>query len=136
MRIRGVLWLVLLTVSSVIRLGAHHPIGSVYDEHQTVSIVGDVQRVLYQVPHPLVHVVAEDDRGRARTWAVELGAENQLTGFAVNHAALRPGDRIIVCGYPGHDPGVYRLHMLTLRRFSDGSSVASEYRQASQCESR
>ena len=92
-------------------------------------------RVLHQVPHPSVHLAVEDDWGSTRTWAVELDAEHELTGSALNRAALRPGDRIAVCGNPGRDPGEYMLRMLTLERLSDGWSVASEHRPTSQCES-
>ena len=127
--------LFVLAVSSVVHLTAHHPMGRVYDQQRTMTIEGDVGRVLHQVPHPLLHLVVEDDQGTTRTWAVELDAANQLTGSAVSQFVLGPGDRIMVCGNPGRDPGEYRLHMLTLTRLSDGWSVASEHRPASQCES-
>ncbi|MEE9178692.1 MAG: DUF6152 family protein [Acidimicrobiia bacterium] len=132
----GIVWvLVGLTVSSVVHLTAHHPMGRVYDQQRTMTIEGDVGRVLHVVPHPRLHLVVEDDQGTMRTWAVELDAANQLTGSAVSQAVLGLGDRIMVCGNPGRDPGEYRLHMLTLTRLSDGWSVASEHRPASQCES-
>ena len=69
-----ILVLVGLSVSSVMRLGAHHAIGRFYDEHRTITIEGPVGRVLHKAPHPLVHLAVEDDWGSTRTWAVELDA--------------------------------------------------------------
>ena len=135
MRHRMVMLLVGLAVASGVRLGAHHALGRVYDLHRTITVEGTVGRVLNQVPHSLVHLIVEDDRGNPRTWAVELDAAHQLTSLAVNQVALRTGDRITVCGNPGRDPGGYRLHMLTLERLSDEWSVASEHRPIAQCAS-
>ena len=64
-----VLVLVGLAVSSVVRLGAHHAIGRFYDERRTITIEGDVERVLHQVPHSSVHLAwrtteAARERGR------------------------------------------------------------------------
>jgi hypothetical protein len=51
-------------------------------------------------------------------------------GSPWSHAATvadPAGDRIIVCGYPGLDPGVYRLHMLTLKPLTmEGQTLSSD----------
>jgi len=135
MKSTSVVLLVGLAGSSVVQLGAHHAIGGVYDEHRTMTIEGAVGRVLNHDPHPLVHLVVDDHDAGIRTWAVELDAASQLASWAVTQAPLRQGDSITVCGHPGRDPGMYMLRLLTLKRPSDGRSVASERRQASQCES-
>ena len=135
MRSKSVLLLVGLAGSSVVQLGAHHAIGGVYDEHRTMTIEGAVGSVLNHDPHPLVHLIVDDPDAGSRTWAVERDAASQLASWAVKQAPLRQGDSITVCGHPGRDPGMYMLRLLTLKRLSDGGSVASEHRSASECAS-
>ena len=100
-----------------------------------MTIEGAVGRVLHRDPHPLVHLIVDDHDAGSRTWAVELDAASQLASWAVKQAPLRQGDSITVCGNPGRDPEMYMLRLLTLKRLSDGRSVASEHRPASQCAS-
>ena len=121
-----VMLVVAMAVGSAMGIGAHHSVATVYDESRTMTLEGEIGRFLNYQPHALLHLVVRDNRGRPRTWAVEFA--NKLSSSDMSQAALRPGDRIAVCGNPGRDPGAYRLRMLTLRRPSDGLALRSEQR--------
>ena len=118
--------LVGLAVGSAMGVSAHHSVAKMYDENRTMTIEGEVTHFLDNSPHALVHLVVQGDRGRPRTWAVEFDDPDKLSSSGGTHEALRPGDRIAVCGNPGRDPGEYRLRMLALERPSDGLSMRSE----------
>ncbi len=128
MKRRVVLLAVAVAVGSAMGVGAHHSVATVYDESRTMMLEGEIERVLNLQPHAWLHLVVRGSRGRTRTWAVEFGTASKLSSSGVSQVALRPGDRITVCGNPGRDPGAYRLRMLTLRRPSDGLSLWSEQR--------
>ncbi len=123
---RVVLLVVAVAVGSAMGVGAHHSVATVYDESRTMTLEGEIGRFLNSQPHALLHLVVRGGRGRTRTWAVEFDTASKLSSSGVSQAALRPGDRITVCGHPGRDPGAYRLRMLTLRRPSDGLSLRRE----------
>ena len=119
---------VTVAVGSAMGVGAHHSVATVYDESRTMTLEGEIGRFLNHQPHALLHLVVRGGRGRTRTWAVEFDTADRLISSGVSREALRPGDRITVCGNPGRDPGAYRLRMLTLRQPSDGLSLWSEQR--------
>ena len=128
MKRRVVTLAVAVAVGSVMGVGAHHSVATVYDESRTMTLEGKIGRFLDNQPHALLHLSVRGGRGRTRTWAVEFDTANKLSSSRVSQAALRLGDRITVCGNPGRDPGTYRLRMLLLRRPSDGLSLRSEQR--------
>ncbi len=128
MKRRVVRLAVAVAVGSAMGVGAHHSVATVYDESRTMMLEGEIERVLNLQPHAWLHLVVAGGRGRTRTWAVEFDTASKLSSSGVSQAALRPGDRITICGNPGRDPGAYRLRMLTLRRPSDGLSIWSEPR--------
>jgi len=115
-------WLAALGALSVVPVGAHHPIGAVYDEAQAVTIEGTVRRVAYRRPHLLVDLVVESRGGTTRTWAIEFDDLRLPHVGAVDRSTLEPGDHIMVCGNPGRDPGEFKLRMLVLER-DDGMSL-------------
>lgn len=117
-------WLAALGVLSAAHVAAHHPLSSVYDEGQAVTVEGMVTRVAYQKPHPVVDLVVQSQE-TTRTWAIEFDELRLPDGGAVGRSTLEPGDRITVCGNPGRDPGEYKLRMLVLQR-SDGLSLRSK----------
>ena len=114
---------VLLGVMAMASLVAHHSVTEIYDEGQTVTIVGTVERVVDRMPHPSVEIVVKQGASE-RTWAVEFEAASRLTGSAGEPPLLLPGELVTVCGNPGRDPGAYRLRMLALQR-PDGLSLRS-----------
>ena len=124
MRNRTVGSVLLLGVMAMSPLAAHHSAWDIYDEGQTMTIVGTVELVVDRMPHPSVELVVQGQGVHERTWAVEFDAAHRLTGSAGEPPLLLPGDRVTVCGNPGRDPGAHRLRMLALQR-RDGLSLRS-----------
>ena len=130
----SVMWLVAVGILCVVRVGAHHPVATVYDEKRTVTLEGEVRRLVDDGPHPVAHLVVRGDGDATRTWAVEFDSASEARQVGDGTASLRPGDHISVCGNPGRDPGQFRLRMLALERSSDGLRLRSGASlAASQC---
>lgn len=103
----------------------HHPVGQVYDESQTVTLEGKIVRLVYRNPHSLLHLQVVGQHGVERTWAIEWGGADRLRHAGVGPETLRPGDRVVVCGNPGWDPGQFRVWLLAMTRPGDGWSTAT-----------
>ena len=124
MKLRGLLLLVaLLVVTSGVPLFPHHAVGEVYDETQTVTLEGDIVRLVYRNPHSLIHLEVPGQRGVRHTWAIELRGVDRLRQRGQGEDRLQPGDHVIVCGNPGRDPGQFRLRLLALTRSAGGPSA-------------
>ncbi len=108
----------------------HHAIGEIYDEERTIVLDGEVEAFLFGNPHSVLHVRVRDDGGLARTWAVEWRAADRLSRAGVRGDALARGDAVTLCGYPGRDPGAYRLYLLNVARQAAGPEAGLETRAA------
>ncbi len=123
---RGCLLLIAVAVlATAVPVLPHHPVGQIYDESQTVTLEGEIVRLVYRNPHSLLHLQVADRGGVDHTWAIEWRGADRLRHRGVGPETLRPGDRVVVCGNPGRDPGQYRLWLLTLSRPEDGWSTAT-----------
>lgn len=116
-----IVWLVVALATPVF---AHHIITEVYDVKRTMTIEGQVDRLVLKNPHTFVHLSVVGDEGRTRTWAVELEGATRLQRQGIGGETFEIGDELTVCGNPGRDASQYRLLMLELRRPSDGLSVS------------
>ena len=105
---RVVLLVVAVAVGSAMGVGAHHSVATVYDESRTMTLEGEIERVLNLQPHAWLHLVVGGGRGPARTWAVEFDTASKLSSSGVSQAALLPGDRSTLWGHAGRDPGADR----------------------------
>ncbi|MCY4077864.1 MAG: DUF6152 family protein [Acidobacteria bacterium] len=109
--------------------GGHHAIGEIYDEERTIILDGEVEAFLFGNPHSVLHVRVVDDRGLARTWAVEWRAADRLSRAGVRGDALARGDAVTLCGHPGRDPGAYRLYLLNVARRAARGAAEPENRR-------
>lgn len=126
-----VVWVAALGTLSAAHVVAHHAVGTVYDEEQTVTIHGTVGGVVSERPHPVLHLVVAGQSGQTRMWAIEfddpaapISTRSTITS-TTQSSMLEPGDQVTVCGNPGRDPGAYRVRMLNLKR-SDGWLLRSD----------
>ena len=100
---------------------AHHSFAGSYFEDQNARIEGKLVEFDYRSPHSFVIVdVADSKTGEAVRWAVEWRSGARLGREGVTRETLKPGDRVIVIGHPGRNPGEHRLHMWGINRPSDG----------------
>jgi hypothetical protein len=99
---------------------AHHSFSATYDESKQAKIEGEVAQFLFRNPHSMVQVLAPDEGGEMRRWAIEWAGINALTGEGISRETLRIGDHVIVTGNPGRVPSDYRMRMLSIERPKDG----------------
>lgn len=99
---------------------AHHSFAATYDSSREATIEGEVAQFLFRNPHSMVQVLAPDDTGEIRRWAIEWAGVNVLTGEGISRETLRIGDRVVVRGNPGRVAADHRMRMLSIRRPSDG----------------
>ena len=110
-----------LTLAMTVPVESHHAVGEVYDETETLTLEGEIVKLVYRNPHSLIHLDVAGRSGAYHTWAVELRGVDRLRESGVDQGSLQPGDHVIVCGHPGRDPGQFRLRLLTLMRSPNAS---------------
>ena len=98
---------------------AHHSFTATYDETTEVSIEGQLVQFMFRNPHAFVHVLAADEDGAIRRWAIEWGAAGALNRQGVTRETLKAGDHVIITGNPSRNAVDHRILMRTLVRPDD-----------------
>ncbi len=115
----------LMLTLTVVLLGAgaaptaHHAVAATYRVDERITIEGEVVELGYRNPHSYLHINVIDGRQRVRRWAVIWGSRDSTRGAGVP-TVLRVGDRVVVTGSPGRDPGTFQILMTAIVRSSDG----------------
>jgi hypothetical protein len=118
---RYALSLMLVVAGAVIgSASAHHSFAATYESSRQAQLKGEVAQFLFRNPHSMVQVLAPDETGETRRWAIEWAGVNVLTGVGISRATLRIGDEVVVTGNPGRVPTDYRMRMLSIQRPLDG----------------
>lgn len=118
------LWLpvLLLAAAALTSLQAysHHSFAAVYDADASISIEGKVVQFLYRNPHSVLHVLAPDESGAEKRWAVEWQGATQLGAAGISQQTIRAGDPVVVTGHPGRIAAENRILMVEITRTTDG----------------
>src|SRR3984885_15811418 len=99
----------LVSVASVIFLTngppalAHHSFGSEFDMSKPVTLEGVVTRVDWENPHVHYYVDVAQPDGTVVNWACETGGPNRLVKRGWTRDSLKPGDKVVVHGFPAKD---------------------------------
>jgi uncharacterized protein DUF6152 len=110
--------LVLFTVAPAL---AHHTFVGTYFPGKTITIEGEVVQFLYRNPHSFIHVkVTDPETGAEVRYGVEWAAGGQLDRSGVSRETLKPGDHVVIVGYPARKADDHMLRMVTITRPSDG----------------
>src|SRR5262245_53023716 len=99
---------------------AHHSQNAQYDTTKQVKIEGTLVQFQFRNPHTFVQVEAPDEKGVTQRWSIEWGGAGQLTLQGVERNTLKYGDVVVITANPSRTPDDHKLHMVTLRRTSDG----------------
>jgi hypothetical protein len=99
---------------------AHHSQNAQYDTTKQVKIEGTLVQFQFRNPHTFVQVEAPDEKGVMQRWSIEWGGAGQLTLQGVERNTLKYGDVVVIIANPSRTPNDHKLHMVTLRRTSDG----------------
>jgi hypothetical protein len=99
---------------------AHHSQAAQYDTSKQVKIEGTLVQFQLRNPHAFIQVEAPDENGSLVRWSIEWGGVGQLNGQGVTRTTLKYGDMVVITAQPSRTPNDHKLHMLTLKRPSDG----------------
>lgn len=93
--------MMLLAASSTVF--AHHALGVEFDTAKTVTLTGQITRVVWSNPHVRVYIEVRDKSSKAENWEVDMGSPNMeaLRGLKVD--TFRPGDWVRVDAYPARN---------------------------------
>jgi len=100
-------------------IDAHHAISAIYDNSKPMTLRGTVTEFQFVNPHPLLIIDAPDDRGRARTWQLEMDNRFELVAIGMTADSFKKGDRVVVTGGPARSRS-NALYVLRLDREADG----------------
>src|SRR5436853_303241 len=117
--------LVSLSAVTLLTLGggqifAHHSASATYVQGKSVKIEGTLKEFIWRNPHSFMKVQAPDEKGEMQMWVIEGAAAAVFAEQGVTTNTLRPGDHVIVTGYPGRIEEDDRLLLLIVERRSSG----------------
>jgi hypothetical protein len=81
---------------------AHHA-AALYDRDHPVTLKGTVTEYLFVNPHVQIHFEATDESGNVLKWVAESAPPQRLYRAGWNTKSMKPGDPIIVIGFPMKD---------------------------------
>jgi hypothetical protein len=96
----------------------HHSFIATYEQDREITIEGEIAAFLFRNPHAFVHVLAPDESGDMRRWAVEWGAATALRD--VTRDTLKAGEHVVVIGNPGRNPSDHQIRLQSITRPADG----------------
>ena len=117
---RGTIAMVVGMLASSVSTYAHHSQAAQYDTSKQVRIEGTLVQFQFRNPHTFIQIEAPDETGKLVRWSIEWGGVGQLNGQGVTRTTLKYGDPVIITANPSRTPNDHKLHMLTLKRTSDG----------------
>lgn len=106
---------------------AHHAFSNEFDETKPITLEGVVTRIDWENPHVHYYVDVAQADGTVVNWSCETGGPNRLARRGWTHDTLKPGDRVIVHGFPAKDAS----HSADGRKvtFADGQPIGTEPKQ-------
>src|SRR5947207_15042609 len=105
MRIAIVAMLAVITVSSSVRLLAHHSFSAEFDVDKPIRVTGVVTKLEWTNPHAWFYVDVKDESGKVVNWGWELGSPNGLIRTGWTRNSLKIGTEVTVAGSRARDGG-------------------------------
>jgi hypothetical protein len=101
---RSLHWIVsFLLLAGALPALAHHSFSNEFDESNPVTLEGVVTRIDWENPHVHYYVDVAQPDGTLVNWACETGGPNRLAKRGWTRDTLKPGDKVIVHGFPAKD---------------------------------
>jgi hypothetical protein len=106
---------------------AHHAFSNEFDESKPITIEGVVTKIDWENPHVHYYVDVTQPDGMVVNWACETGGPNRLLKRGWTQNSLKPGDKVIVHGFPAKDAS----HAADGRKvtLADGRTIGEEPKQ-------
>ena len=105
--------------ASIVAMGGHHSISTVYDTSQEVTREGVIAEFHFINPHPFITMNVKTGDRDAQQWRLEMDNRSELADIGMTNQTLKQGDRIIVKGSPGRTQR-NSLYIRRLDRPADG----------------
>jgi Family of unknown function (DUF6152) len=123
----------LVSIASVLFLAgglpalAHHAFSSEFDTSKPITLEGVVTRIDWENPHVHYFVDVAQPDGSVVSWACETGGPNRLAKRGWMRESLKPGDKVIVHGFPAKDAS----HSADGRKvtLANGQTIGEETKQ-------
>ena len=93
----------ILLVSCVLPLAAHHSFAAEFDDKQPVKLDGTVVKFDFMNPHSWIYLDVKNPDGATVRWSVETGSTNALFRRGWRKESLRPGDHITIDAFRAKD---------------------------------
>jgi hypothetical protein len=90
-------------------LSAHHS-SSVYDSARLVTLRGTVAKFEFINPHTIIRLDVKDADGNVEQWAAGGGAVMIMRRIGWTPNYFKPGERLIISGFPMKDGRKVMLH--------------------------
>jgi hypothetical protein len=106
---------------------AHHAFSNEFDESKPITLEGVVTKIDWENPHVHYYVDVTQPDGTMVNWACETGGPNRLLKRGWTQNSLKPGDKVIVHGFPAKDAS----HAADGRKvtLADGRTIGEEPKQ-------
>src|ERR1700686_1113586 len=65
-------------IVSTVTVAAHHSFAAEYDRDKTITVTGEVTKLLWTNPHARVQVESKDESGKVESWDFGLGPPTGL----------------------------------------------------------
>jgi hypothetical protein len=106
---------------------AHHAFSNEFDESKPITLEGVVTKIDWENPHVHYYVDVSQPDGTVVNWACETGGPNRLLKRGWTQNSLKPGDKVIVHGFPAKDAS----HAADGRKvtLADGRTIGEEPKQ-------
>ncbi len=117
---RVALFVLIGALLSGMTASAHHSQAAQYDTSKQVKVEGTLVQFQHRNPHAFLQIEAPDENGKLVRWSIEWGGVGQLNDQGVTRTTLKYGDVVVITAQPSRTPNDHKLHMLTLKRPSDG----------------
>jgi len=101
---------------------AHHSQNAVFDVSKQVTMKVTLVQLAFRNPHSFLQVETPGENGskEPQRWSIEWGNAIQLSFQGVDRNKLHYGDALVITANPSRTPNDHKLHLLTIRRPSDG----------------
>src|SRR5271170_432438 len=94
---------IITLLASGLPVCAHHAFSNEFDESKPITLEGVVTRIDWENPHVHYYLDVTQPDGTVVNWACDTGGPNRLARRGWTHDTLKPGDKVIVHGFPAKD---------------------------------
>jgi hypothetical protein len=101
---------------------AHHSQNAQFDTSKVLTMEVTLVQLAFRNPHSFLQVETPGENGskEPQRWSIEWGNAIQLSFQGVDRNKLHYGDILVITANPSRTPNDHKLHLLTIRRPSDG----------------